>query len=311
MSSRRGNPSSCAPRRMPGGMGSADPCSRAPFAASPVRARDTAGSSRTTSPDPTRRSRRTFPGRPCTRSRTTSRRGPFRRMFGRQRPPIPRGAWSGSSVRRGSRVASRQRSEARSRAQPRAGRRAGRCSRSVAKRGRTLPCRHPRRGRRSARAEDTARAVPWPGDGAGRPLAADEDVVRARLRRADARAGSSAGRRSRAAGTCSSRRRRARARRSRRSSRHRPAERDARRGAAPALRLAAQGAQLRHRAQPAQPARRARLEALGRACARATRRRGAAPDAADPAGHPHHDARVALPAAHLAGARDAARRSRR
>ena len=67
------------------------------------------------------------------------------------------------SVRRGSRVASRQRSAARSPARPRAGRRAGRRSRSVAKRGRTLLCRHPRRGRRSARAEDTARAVPWPG----------------------------------------------------------------------------------------------------------------------------------------------------
>ena len=36
--------------------------------------------------------------------------------------------------------------------------------------------------------------------------------------------------------------------------------------------------------------------------------RGAPPDAAHPARHPHHDARVALPPAHLAGARDAARR---
>ena len=52
---------------------------------------------------------------------------------------------------------------------------------------------------------------------------------------------------------------------------HRPAERDARGGAAAALRLAAEGAQLRHRAEPPQPARRARLEAPGRRSERATR----------------------------------------
>ena len=241
------------------------------------------------------------------RSRTTSRRAPFRRVFGRQRPPIPRGAWSRPSVRRGSRVASRQRSEARSPAQPRAGRRAGRRSRSVAKRGRTLLCRHPRRGRRSARAEDTARAVPWPGDGAGHPLAADEDLVRARLRRADTRTAA------RMAGDCE---RRPRAHPGTDGlgqdarcvpGRHRPAQRDARGRPAPSLRLAAQGAELRHRAEPAKPARRARLEALGRGAHGGHACGGAAPNAADPSRHPHHHARVAVPAPHLAGTRDASR----
>ena len=88
----------------------------------------------------------------------------------------------------------------------------------------------------------------------------------------------------------------------------RPAERDAGRGAAAALRLAAEGPQLRHRAEPPQPPRRARLEAPGGGSNRRHAGRGAPPDAAHPAGHPHHDARVALPPAHLAGARDAARR---
>ncbi len=210
-------------------------------------------------------------------------------------------------MRKGSRVASRQRLEARSRAQPRAGRRAGRCSRSVAKRGRTLLCRHPRRGRRSARAEDTARAVPWPGDGAGHPLAADEDLVRARLRRADTRTAA------RMAGDCE---RRSRAHPGADGlgkdarcvpGRHRPPQRDARGRSAPSLRLAAQGAELRHRAEPAKPARRARLEALGRGAHGRHSCGGAAPNAADPSGHPHHHARVAVPAPHLAGTRDAPR----
>ena len=106
--------------------------------------------------------------------------------------------------------------------------------------------------------------VPWPGIALGHPLAAHEDLVRARVRRADARA---------AARLAGDRERRTRAhpgadglREDARGvpARHRPPERDARGRPAPSLRLAAQGAELRHRAEPAKPARRARLEALGR-----------------------------------------------
>ena len=74
-----------------------------------------------------------------------------------------------------------------------------------------------------------------------------------------------------------------------------------------ALRLAAQGAQLRHRAEPARAARRARVVAARRRPHRRHAREGAARAGQAPAGHPDHDARVALPAAHLGGARDAAR----
>ena len=80
------------------------------------------------------------------------------------------------------------------------------------------------------------------------------------------------------------------------------------RGAAPPLRLAAEGAQLRRRAQPARPARRARLDAHGRRAHRRHRPARAPPDAAHAARHPDHDARVALPPPHLAGPGDAARR---
>ena len=89
--------------------------------------------------------------------------------------------------------------------------------------------------------------------------------------------------------------------------RPRPAERVSRRGPAAALRLTAQGAQLRHRAEPAQPARRPRLEAPRRCAHGRHAGRGATPDAAHTAGHPDHHARVAVPPPHLAGARDAAR----
>ena len=89
--------------------------------------------------------------------------------------------------------------------------------------------------------------------------------------------------------------------------RHRSAQRDARGRPAPSLRLAAQGAELRHRAEPAKPARRTRLEALGRGAHGGHACGGAAPNAADPSGHPHHHARVAVPAPHLAGTRDASR----
>ena len=80
-----------------------------------------------------------------------------------------------------------------------------------------------------------------------------------------------------------------------------------RRAAAP-LRLAAEGAQLRRRAQPARPARRARLEAHGRRPHGRHRPARAPPDAAHAAGHPDHDAGVALPPPHLAGAGDPPRR---
>ena len=89
------------------------------------------------------------------------------------------------------------------------------------------------------------------------------------------------------------------------SPRPRPPERVAGRGPSAALRLAAEGAQLRHRAQPPRTSCRARLRAPGRRADRRHARRGAPAHAAHAAGHPHHDARVAVPPAHLAGARDA------
>ena len=83
------------------------------------------------------------------------------------------------------------------------------------------------------------------------------------------------------------------------------------------VRLAAQGADLRRRAQPAGAAdrdragggaaRRARPADQRREPDRRHARRGPAPDRAAPAGHPHHDARVAVPDAHQRGARGAAR----
>ena len=84
--------------------------------------------------------------------------------------------------------------------------------------------------------------------------------------------------------------------------------RHARRGAAAALRLAAEGVELRHRAQPARPARRPRVEVEGWRSDRRHAAEGAPRASEGAAGHPDHDARVALPDAHLAGARVAARR---
>ena len=86
--------------------------------------------------------------------------------------------------------------------------------------------------------------------------------------------------------------------------RARPAARGARRGHAARLRLAAEGAQLRHRAQPARAARRPpggreRRGAHGRHAAE-----GARGDAAPAARPADHDARVAVPDADLARARD-------
>ena len=89
--------------------------------------------------------------------------------------------------------------------------------------------------------------------------------------------------------------------------RHRPAERDARRRAPSPLRLAAQGAELRHRAEPSPPARGARIEAVGGRSHRRHAGRRAPPDAQDAARRPHHDSRVALPAPDLTGAREPAR----
>ena len=90
--------------------------------------------------------------------------------------------------------------------------------------------------------------------------------------------------------------------------RDRPARTRARDGPAAALRLAAEGAQLRRRAEPPRAARRARVRRSASASAPATRRRRSGGELRqDAARHPDHDARVALPAADLAGARDAAR----
>ena len=63
------------------------------------------------------------------------------------------------------------------------------------------------------------------------------------------------------------------------------------RGHPAALRVAAEGAQLRRRAQPARPAGRAREPAAGRRPHRRHAAARAAADAAPPARHPHHDAR--------------------
>ena len=92
------------------------------------------------------------------------------------------------------------------------------------------------------------------------------------------------------------------------SLRDRPAERDAGRGPAPDLRLAAEGAELRHRAQPARPARGSPVEASRRRAHRRHAAEGAAGDGQGPAGHPDHDAGVALPDADVGRARDPARR---
>ena len=79
------------------------------------------------------------------------------------------------------------------------------------------------------------------------------------------------------------------------------------RGPAPALRLAAEGAELRHRAQPARAAGRPAARSCASASARRHAAEGARRDGAQAARHPDHDPGVALPAADLAGARDAAR----
>ena len=140
-------------------------------------------------------------------------------------------------------------------------------------------------------------------EGDGRPLGlqqADTGLVRELVRRADSRSG---------AGLAGDRERRAHAdpgadglrEDARRVPvRDRQADRLPGRGAPPALRLAAEGAQLRRRAQPPRPARRARLEAERRRPHRrhaAARPRGDAPRAP---GHPDHDPGVALPPAHVA-----------
>ena len=87
------------------------------------------------------------------------------------------------------------------------------------------------------------------------------------------------------------------------------------------VRLAAQGADLRHRAQPPRaadrdragrrPAGRAGAVDHGRQPDRRHAGRGPAPDRPPPAGHPDHDARIALPDADQRGARGPARRRAR
>ena len=78
-------------------------------------------------------------------------------------------------------------------------------------------------------------------------------------------------------------------------------------GPPPALRLAAEGAQLRRRAEPARAARRDQVRPPRRRPHRRHDPEGAARAGQGAARHPDHDARVALPDADLAGARDAAR----
>ena len=81
--------------------------------------------------------------------------------------------------------------------------------------------------------------------------------------------------------------------------RHRPAEREAGRGSSAALRLPAEGAQLRHRAKPARAARGARLGAVRRRPHRRHASARARADAPHAARHPDHDPGVALPAPHV------------
>ena len=152
--------------------------------------------------------------------------------------------------------------------------------------------------------------IHYPGcvDVARRLRSGDARLVRARVRRADAGAGARlAGDRLRRAHADPGADRLGKDAR-RVPLRHRPAHRGGRgQGTAAPLRLAAQGAQLRHRAQPARAARRPRVgpprrRPHGRHAA--ARARADAPRAP---GHPDHDTRVALPAAHVAGAGDAPR----
>ena len=82
-----------------------------------------------------------------------------------------------------------------------------------------------------------------------------------------------------------------------------------RRGHARRLRQPAQGARLRHRAQPARaPARDRRRRRARRHPHRRHAPARARRDGPQPARHPRHHARVAVPDPHLAGARDARRR---
>src|SRR5258705_7122218 len=86
--------------------------------------------------------------------------------------------------------------------------------------------------------------------------------------------------------------------------RDRQAQLRARRGPAPDLRLAPQGPELRHRAQPAWAARRPAVRAQDRRAHRRHAAERARSDAAEPARHPDHDSRVAVSHAHLSRARE-------
>ena len=137
-------------------------------------------------------------------------------------------------------------------------------------------------------------------------LAEDAGLVRARVRRPDAGAGAGLARH------CLRRQRpdpgadRLRQDARRLPLRDRPARPQPRRRAPPALRLAAEGAQLRRRAEPARPARRPPVRAPRRRPHRRHDAEGAARAGQGAARHPDHDAGVALPDADLAGAGDAA-----
>ena len=154
--------------------------------------------------------------------------------------------------------------------------------------------------------QQVARRYPGAMESARAVLAQDPRVVRARLRGADACAGGRLAR---------DRERRQRAHPGADGLgedarglplRHRPARRAAGRGPPPPLRLAAEGAELRRRAQPARPARRAAVGAPRRRAHGRHAAEGARGDRPEAARHPDHDARVALPHADLGRARGAA-----
>ena len=263
---------------------------------------------RTTSPRPIRRSRPGSPRAPCTRSPPTSRRGsarPAPAVLAARPPAVGRRerAWIEDLA-----AASGPPRAARSRARPRRGTRADPAA-SLSRAASTQPAVPPPTTITSARIAGgyDARCTLTSVGALDVFSAADEGLVRARVRRAHRRAGA------RLAGDRAWRQRphpgTDRFREDARGlpHRHRPPERDARRRVAAALRLAAQGAELRRRAEPAEPARRPGLRALRRRAHGRHAGRRAPADAQDPARHPHHDPGVALPAADLAGARDAAR----
>src|SRR3989440_713298 len=151
------------------------------------------------------------------------------------------------------------------------------------------------------------RALGWARERVGRLLARDACLVRGRLRGPDPGAGARlAGDRARRAHADPGADRLGQDARCL-PLRDRPADPGTGPGPAPALRLAAQGTELRHRAQPARAAGRPALGAARRSSHRRHAAERARGDAAQAAGHPDHDPRVAFPSPYFARARDAAR----